>query len=191
MRRLAALSSASTSMLVLMQLARRGNTRLFRAGPAAQSKDSAALYAVCPDNLPAIIDAMTPSEKNIVMSLVAVAWADGKMEDPESGVIEGMLCGFDASEDEEQEILEYAKQRRSLDEDIPLDAMGREERELLLANAALLTHADGEVSASESALLEKLTKLLGFSAEEAKPILESVSDGALRLGSDLLVERED
>lgn len=134
---------------------------------------------------------MTPSEKNIVLSLVAVAWADGKMEQPESGVIEGMLCGFDASEDEEREVLEYAKERRSLDEDIPLDKMGREDRELLLANAALLTHADGEQSDSESELLDKLIKLLGFTADEAKPILESVADGALQLGTNVLEERED
>lgn len=134
---------------------------------------------------------MTPSEKNIVKSLVAVAWADGKLEQPESGVIEGLLCGFDASEAEEKEILEYAKERRTLDEDVPLDAMGREDRELLLANAALLTHADGEQSESESELLAKLIKLLGFTEEEATPILESVSDGALRLGSNVLTERDD
>ena len=37
---------------------------------------------------------MTPSEKNIVKCLVALAWADGKVRAPESGVIEGLLCGF-------------------------------------------------------------------------------------------------
>ena len=57
---------------------------------------------------------MTPGEKNIVRSLVAVAWADGKLEAPESGVIEGLLCGFDATPEEEQEILDYAKSRREV-----------------------------------------------------------------------------
>ena len=42
---------------------------------------------------------MTPGEKNIVKSLVAVAWADGKVEKPEANVIEGLLAGFDASEE--------------------------------------------------------------------------------------------
>ena len=41
---------------------------------------------------------MTPGEKNVLKSLVAVAWADGKLEGGETGVIEGLLCGFDASE---------------------------------------------------------------------------------------------
>lgn len=124
---------------------------------------------------------MTPSEKNIVKSLVAVAWADGKLAAPEAGVIEGMLCGFDASEDEEREILQYAKQKRTLADDAPIKELSREDRELLLANAALLTHADGEQSETENALLAKLIGMLEFSEADAKQILDSVQDGALTL----------
>jgi tellurite resistance protein len=124
---------------------------------------------------------MTPSEKNIVRSLVAVAWADGKLESGESSVIEGLLTGFDATEAEEQEILEYARVRRSLEKDIPLSELSREDRELLLANAALLTMADGEKSDAESAVLEQLITVLGFTREEADEILSSSEDGALQL----------
>lgn len=131
---------------------------------------------------------MTPSEKNIVKSLVAVAWADGKVEQPEAHVIEGLLAGFDASEAEEKEILDYAKEKRTLEKDIPFYALGEEERELLLANAALLTHADGEQSESEKELLDKLIQLLGMSQAAADEILASVKDGALRLGSNVLEE---
>ena len=133
---------------------------------------------------------MTPGEKNIVKCLVAVAWADGKVAAPESGVIEGLLCGFDASDEEELEILEYAKHKRTLSADAPLAQLSAEERELLLANAALLTHADGEQSESEKELLNKLVTLLGFDEEAAGEILESVQDGALNLGSQAL-EPED
>jgi tellurite resistance protein len=126
---------------------------------------------------------MTPSEKNIVKSLVAVAWADGKLAAPESGVIEGLLCGFDATPDEEREILEYAKHKRTLKDDAPLGDLSREDRELLLANAALLTHADGAQSDAEKDLLSKLIGLLGFSDDEAAKILSSVQDGAISLGS--------
>lgn len=129
---------------------------------------------------------MTPSEKNIVKSLVAVAWADGKVAAPEAGVIEGMLCGFDASEEEERELLQYAKQKRTLAEDAPIKELSREERELLLANAALLTHADGEQSDSEQELLKKLIGLLEISDADAKQILDSVQDGALTLSSKAL-----
>ncbi|MEO7035189.1 MAG: TerB family tellurite resistance protein [Polyangiaceae bacterium] len=126
---------------------------------------------------------MTPGEKNIVKCLVAVAWADGKVAAPESGVIEGLLCGFDASEEEEREVLDYAKLKRTLTEDAPLKALSKEERELLLANAALLTHADGEQSATEKELLNKLVTMLELDEESAGEILNSVQDGALNLGS--------
>jgi tellurite resistance protein len=124
---------------------------------------------------------MTPSEKNIVRSLVAVAWADGKLESGESSVIEGLLSGFDATDTEESEILEYAKTRRTLENDIPLADLNQGDRELLLSNAALLTHADGAQSAKEKAVLKKLADVLGFSPAETNEILASVSDGALRL----------
>jgi tellurite resistance protein len=126
---------------------------------------------------------MTPSEKNIVRSLVAVAWADGKLESGESSVIEGLLTGFDATEAEEQEILEYARTRRSLEKDIPLVELSREDRELLLSNAALLTQADGDQSSPETEVLGQLIELLGFSDAEAHDILASADDGALQLSS--------
>ena len=129
---------------------------------------------------------MTPAEKNIVKSLVAVAWVDGTVEQVESSVIEGLLCGFDASDAEERELLEYAKTRRTLSEDVPLADLSQEDREILLANAALLTHADGKQTADEKALLDRLVELLEFGAEEAATILESVKDGALTLGSRVL-----
>lgn len=126
---------------------------------------------------------MTPSERNIVKSLIAVAWADGKLEQPESGVIEGLLCGFDATKDEEAELLEYARTPRTLEADIPLGELSEDDRELLLANAALLARADGEESSKETALLTKLSGILGFEVEQAQSIIESAKDGALNLSS--------
>ena len=121
---------------------------------------------------------MSPGEKNIVKCLVAVAWADGQVAAPESGVIEGLLCGFDASEAEERELLEYAKHKRTLSLDAPLAELAPEDRELLLANAALLTHADGTQSDSERELLGKLVSLLGFDPHAARLIFDSVREGA-------------
>ncbi len=116
---------------------------------------------------------MTPQQKNIVKSLIAVAWADGKVERIESGVIEGLLCGFDATDEEEHELLEYARQRRTLNDDLPLAELRREDRELVLANAALITHADGRQTRAEQSLLDRLSELLGFSPAEARAILSS------------------
>src|SRR5690606_31038030 len=126
---------------------------------------------------------MNPSERNIVKSLIAVAWADGKLEDPESGVMEGFLCGFDASKAEEAELLGYARKPRTLEADIPLDGLSEEDREPLLANAALLAGADGRQSSEEATVLEQLSRLLGFEQEHAEAVIASAQDGALNLSS--------
>jgi uncharacterized tellurite resistance protein B-like protein len=126
---------------------------------------------------------MTRGEKNVLKSLIAVAWTDGQLAEGEAGVIEGLLAGFDASEEEETEIIEYARTPRTLEDDIPLDELSQEDRELLLSNAALLTHADGEQSAAERAVLDELVELLGFSEEEAEEIIEAGRDGVLNLGT--------
>jgi uncharacterized tellurite resistance protein B-like protein len=126
---------------------------------------------------------MTPAEANIVKSLIAVAWADGQMESSEASVVEGLLVGFDASPEEEKELLEWAKTPRVLDKDIPLDALGEEDRELLLANAALLVLADGVQTEDEVAALGSLVKILGIPTDEAKKIIASAVDGHLTLNS--------
>lgn len=126
---------------------------------------------------------MTPAERNIVKSLIAVAWADGQMEKAEASVVEGLLVGFDATEEEEKELLEWAKTPRSLDKDLPLDELTDEDRELLLANAALLTMADGKQTADETKALGQLVAILRIDAAEAKTIIAGAADGVLSLSS--------
>lgn len=119
---------------------------------------------------------MTPSEKSVVRSLIAVAWADGQVATGELGVIEGLLCGFDASDGEEQEMLEYARSPRSL-QDIPVQTLNRDERELLLTNAALLTLADRRRTADEVRVLEQLGELLGFDPPLVTDLIAQASAG--------------
>lgn len=128
---------------------------------------------------------MSPEEKTIVRSLIAVAWADGKVEAPEEGVIQGFLGLYDASEEEEQELLDYAKEKRTLD-DIPLGDLDDEGKEILLSNAALLSAADGTTSEDEQKLINRLKKLLGFKEGEAQRIIKSARDGAISVGNRLL-----
>lgn len=120
---------------------------------------------------------MTESEKNVLLSLVAVAWADGQIAEGETGVIDGLLSGFDASEEEEAEVLAYARTPRTLETDIPVSVLSREDRELLLSNAALLTHADGEQSDEERRLLERLAVLLELAPADAEAIISGARDG--------------
>jgi tellurite resistance protein len=121
---------------------------------------------------------MTPKEKAIVKALVAVAWADGEMQEPEGGVIEGLLSGFDASPAEESEILRWATTPRSL-KDVDVSTLDKDDRELLLSNAALLVQSDGEESDAEQKLLSSLGHVLEFSDADTKRVIESVRRAAM------------
>ena len=121
---------------------------------------------------------MTPSEKNIVRALVAVAWADGTVEKPEEGIIEGLLWAFGASDEDEQEILAFAGQKRTIKNDADVSGLAKEDKELLLAHAALLTHADGNQTKNEQKVLKELVNALGFADAEAKPIIAGARDRA-------------
>ena len=128
---------------------------------------------------------MTPKEEVLFKSLVAVAWADGRMKEPEKGVLEGLLWAFGASEDDERELLAYAKKRRSLKDDIPVDQLDDSDRELLLAHAALLTHADGKQTKGEEKAIANLVDLLGLEAGSAKKIIAEARQRAAKLASRL------
>lgn len=126
---------------------------------------------------------MTPSEKNIVRSLVAVAWADGTVKEPEVGMIDSLLWAFGASDEDEAEIKEFAKKKRTIKEDVPLGDLEPSDRELLLAHAALLTHADGKQTKAEEKVLKDLADHLGFSSAQAKPIIEHAKERAEKAAS--------
>lgn len=124
---------------------------------------------------------MTPSEKNIVKSLVAVAWADGTVKEPEAGMIDSLLWAFGASEEDEAELKEFALKKRTIKDDVPLDQLDEKDRVLLLSHAALLTHADGKQTKSEEKLLKDLAEHLGVSAAALKPIVEHARERAQKL----------
>jgi len=128
---------------------------------------------------------MKPNEKSIVKSLIAVAWADGKLEAPERSMIDGLLWAFEADADEERELGEYAKKKRSLAKDLDLDGLSDADKELLLAHAALLTHADGKQTPAEVKLLGQIVERIGFSEEQAKPIIDEARSRAARLAEKL------
>jgi uncharacterized tellurite resistance protein B-like protein len=128
---------------------------------------------------------MTPSEKHIVKSLVAVAWADGTVKEPEAGMIDSLLWAFGASDEDEAELREFAKKKRTIKEDVPLDALAAGDRELLLAHAALLTHADGKQTKAEEKLLKDLAEHLGIAREDAQRIASEARSRAEKLATKL------
>lgn len=127
---------------------------------------------------------MTPSQMSIFKALVAVAWADGTVSEPEQGMIDALLWAFDASDAEEAQLRDFAS-KKQLIKDIAVSELGREEQELLIAHAALLTHADGQQTKPEQQALTALVKQLGMTLDEAKPIIANAKERAAKLAAKL------
>ena len=119
---------------------------------------------------------MTPEEKQIVRVLVAVAWVDGEMQEPEAGVVDGLLAAFGASTEEEAEMLEFAKTPRTL-RDADVSGLSAEQRDTLLRNAALLVCADGVETEAERRLIAQLAQILEVNDGEVQQIVHSVRAG--------------
>ena len=123
---------------------------------------------------------MHDQDKAILKSLVSVAWADAKVTSEESQMLEGLLQAFEAAPDEADDLREYAKTPRTLD-DIPLTELSSEDRRALLQHAVLLTFVDGIQSTEERDLLEALCDRLRIPKEEATALLAAAEGRAKRL----------
>jgi uncharacterized tellurite resistance protein B-like protein len=119
-------------------------------------------------------------QEAMVKSLVAVAWADGRMESAEGEVIDALLSAFQVEGEDANTIREYAKSPRTLD-DVPLTELSAHDRRMLVQHAVILTYIDGKQSANEIAVLKKLVERLRMSDAEAKELIESATTRAKRL----------
>ena len=123
---------------------------------------------------------MDDHQEAMVKSLVAVAWADGRVEDEETEVIEALISAFDIQGQDADMIREYAKEPRSID-DVPLTELSAHDRRMLLQHAVILTYIDGKQSDDEVKVLDALVNKLNLPEDEAKDLLSSAGDRAKRL----------
>ena len=115
----------------------------------------------------------------ILKSLVAVAWADGRVADEEKEVIEALLQAFDANDAESTIIRDFAAEPKTLD-DIPITELDADDRRVLLQHAVLLTFIDGEQDDKERALLDALAERLRIRGEERAQLMDVAAERAKR-----------
>ena len=123
---------------------------------------------------------MEEHQEAMVKSLVAVAWADGRMDSEEAEVIEALLGAFEIEGDDADAIRAFAKEPKKL-EDVPLTDLSASDRRLLLQHAVILTYIDGEQSDTEVEVLDQLIERLRIPPVEAKLLLEASEARAKRL----------
>jgi uncharacterized membrane protein YebE (DUF533 family) len=123
---------------------------------------------------------MQEHQEAMIKSLVAVAWADGRLDGGESEVIDALLSAFDIEGAEAEGIREYAKTPRTLD-DVLLTDLSTSDRRALLQHAVILTFIDGQQSDEEKAFLSDLIGRLRMPEAEAKVLVEASEARAKRL----------
>jgi tellurite resistance protein len=125
---------------------------------------------------------MQDYQEAMLKSLVAVAWADGRVDTEEHEVIEALLDSFEIKGDAAESIREYAKTPRTLD-DVPLSELSASDRRVLLQHAVILSYIDGEQSDTEKTVIAQLVERLRIPGEEAAELLSSADERARRLMS--------
>jgi len=123
---------------------------------------------------------MQEHQEAMLKSLVAVAWADGRMEGEEHEVIEALLSAFEVQGEDADKIREFAKEPRTL-ADVPLTDLSAEDRRALLQHALILTFIDGTQSEQEKQILQELVVKLRVPSEEATELLAAAEIRARRL----------
>jgi tellurite resistance protein len=123
---------------------------------------------------------MLDYQKTMVKSLVAVAWADGKLQSEESEVIDAVLSAFEASATDAAEIREYARTPKTL-EDVPISDLSESDRDALLQHAVIITFIDGQQDEKERTFLIDLANRLGMPEDRRDALLSQATARAKRL----------
>jgi tellurite resistance protein len=123
---------------------------------------------------------MEKPQEAVLKSLVAIAWADGQLDDEELEVLEAMLSIFKIGGEDAMRLREYARSPRSL-EDVPVAELSRSDREQLLRHAVILSHIDGGQDAAERSVLAAVVKKLEIPEGEASELIAAAEDEARML----------
>jgi tellurite resistance protein len=123
---------------------------------------------------------MLEHQEAMVKSLVAVAWADGRVDGEETEVIEALISAFELEDGDAEAVRQFAKQPRTL-ADVPLTELSASDRRLLLQHAVILTYIDGSQSDTERTILADLAKRLHLPDDEARELLAAAEARAKHL----------
>lgn len=92
-------------------------------------------------------------------------------------MLEGLLEAYGATDSERTSLMDYAKEKRTLD-DIDLQELSGPDRRVLLQIAVLLTFADGHQHVDEAKIVADLATKLRIPDEEAKGVIAMAEERA-------------
>jgi len=117
---------------------------------------------------------MTPMTEKMIKTLIAVAWADGRVAAEEQEIIDTLVELNDLEEADARKIRTWAQTRRDLRE-LKFDGLEDVDKTMILQQAVFVTYVDGEQSAQELELLHDLGQRLGMAPDRAADIIRSAT----------------
>jgi uncharacterized membrane protein YebE (DUF533 family) len=114
---------------------------------------------------------MVPSDQALLRSLIAVSWADGKVAEEETALIDSLIESFGADAAEAAACREFASAPKTLD-DVPLGDLDTASRRRLLQLAVLVSYVDGHQDEAEKAIIDDLARRLEIPEAERVPLMK-------------------
>ena len=135
---------------------------------------------------------LTNRKKDIVRALACVMWADGNASPVERRLIERVIDELRPMPGERAELVSWLDADCSTLDDVKLELLDQEEKEVLYSHAVVLSLADDVQLPSEKTVLDKLVERLALGPETIARIRHDAhEDGAVSLPGSALVPDAD
>jgi tellurite resistance protein len=132
---------------------------------------------------------MTNRQKDLVRALACVMWADGNASPEERRIIEQVIDELHPSAEERLELSAWLEADCSTLDDVELERLSDDEKQVLLTHAVVLTMADDVQLPSEKEILSKIIERIALPADVVQTIFEDArEDGAVSLPGSALEE---
>ena len=159
------------------------NTALTETDPAQPA--SAVLRVNRPHRL-------TNRQKDLVRTLACVMWADGNASPPERRIVEQVVDELGPSIAERAEISAWLDRDCSTLDDVAIEHLDLDEKQVLLTHAVVLTMADDVQLPSEKQMLAAIIERLALPDDLVRTIFEDArEDGAVSLPGSAFDESDE
>lgn len=132
---------------------------------------------------------LTNRKKDMVRALACVMWADGNASSVERRIIEQVIDELRPMPKERAELAGWLDADCSTLDDVKIELLDQDEKEILYSHAVVLSLADDVQLPSEKVVLDKLIERLALAPEVIERIrYDAHEDGAVSLPGSALAE---
>jgi uncharacterized membrane protein YebE (DUF533 family) len=119
---------------------------------------------------------LTNRQKDLVRALACAMWADGNASPQERRIVEQVIDELGPTENERIEMNAWLDSDCSTLDDLQIERLSDDEKQVLLTHAVVLTMADDVQLPTEKALLAKIIERAALPADVVATILEDARE---------------